>query len=389
MKYYLLIALMFASVVSFAQYESVQYNYEKNWFNESRPLPAESDWMLTGAVSKQTKLVEVSIYLTSDIKKDDVYVADWKIPFDKTSSNFSIPINYKLRGNERYSFTISYFRNCEINEKITLQKTLIDIIGTYISQILLVDNNQIYLSKSPKTARNELDKIVIEGLTYYRSKSSSEFEGFSDLVLDKLNYINKLKLKNARLRIIKNRDDENSNIKVKFIDKQLYELKVLCAKELSQYLSHDMYVLFDKRVVLDYLTTKVKNVIPINLGYLGVYNSGSISSLSYGSAPYAGISFPLGKSAFSNAFWSNTSLSAGVILNNFKFSENKTTTGPLIGLPSYIGIGYKTFYLLRLNAGIVFLQNEVQSQSNLNFSNIYVRPYIGLSLEFNLWIGIN
>lgn len=99
--------------------------------------------------------------------------------------------------------------------------------------------------------------------------------------------------------------------------------------------------------------------LPVNIGYAGIYESGNLKNLSYGTAPFAGMSFPLGKKQFSSLFWSNTSLSIGVMLTKITMSSDTEYSGALFGVPLYAALGYKVLNVLRINAGFTLLQKEI------------------------------
>lgn len=370
----------------FAQYKTVTYNDAKNWFNESQPLPAEDNWMLYGVLPVNAQMTTLEIYKTANTEKGLLYTSEWKMPLEAATGQFVMPVNFNLRGNDEYTFVISYFRKVTYNEKLKLQELLNDGIDAYISQSVSATNNNVSLRKHPKLIVQDLNQLIKDGIKLYNSANGVDFSGFSLLVLDKLKQIDELKLKKAKFNVIKQKEESKRNVKIEYFEKNITELKNLCKKELAQFLGSDLLVLSDRRVIPDYPTEKVKNILPINIGYAGVYDKGSVDNLSYGTSPYAGISFPLGNKAFSSKFWSNTSISAGVMFNKLDFEDDKNVSGPLIDRPIVVGLGYKTFYFLRLNAGTAILQTEKANGSD--FSKVFLRPYVGLSIEINLWLGL-
>lgn len=374
------------TTVLYSQHKSVTYSDTKNWFNEGQPLPAESNWMLYGTLPSNGQMTTLEIFKTENTDKNLLYASEWKMPLDAVVRQFVMPVNYNLRGNDEYTFAISYYRKVTFKEKVKLQELVNDGIDAYIGQSVTASNKNVSLRKHPKLIVQDLNQLVSDGVMLYKSANGIDFGGFSILVLDKIKQIDELKLKKARFNILNKEDDNKRNVRIEYFEKNLTELKNLCKKEIAQYLGSDLLVLSDRRVISNYPTEKVKNIIPLNIGYAGVYNSGSVSNLSYGTAPYAGISFPLGNKAFASKFWSNTSISAGVMLTKLDFDTEKNVGGPLIDRPIVVGLGYKTFYFLRLNAGAAILQSDKNDGSDL--SAIFVRPYVGLSIEINLWLGL-
>jgi len=384
---YLLFPLLLSPPLQ-AQYQTVNYQYERNWFNENQPLPAEYFWMLNGDVPSGIEMVELTIYRSANFDKQPLFVTAWKKVQDKPAATYSMPVNYKLQGNAKYSFTINYFRAVGKGEKLRLANEIFTSLDAYINQQVIVNKNSVELRKHPKLILSDLDQLVKEASTLYRSKTYQDYEGFSNLVLDKIYQIDQLQLKKAKFSFIKSEDETDREMQIKFFKQQLEELKVIARYEVKQYLNTELFVLSDSRKVVDYPTQKTKNIIPINVGYAAVYFDGDLDDISYDAGPFVGLSFPLGKSALSSKFWSKSSISTGVFVNNMEFENGTEYTGPLISRPFYLGLGYKTFYLLRINAGATFLQEKDQATGTFSFNKVKVKPYIGLGLEINLWMGL-
>ena len=134
------------------------------------------------------------------------------------------------------------------------------------------------------------------------------------------------------------------------------------------------------------MTEKTMNTLSLNLGYAGIYNNNNNGNFNYYSGPFLGLSLPLGNNKLNTNFWSKTSLSAGVFLQNFKPNNNLIVSGPLVKRPIYFGAGYKVFKFLRIQAGTTILEDQNQLT---NTRLIYFKPYVGLSIELNLWLGIS
>jgi len=165
------------------------------------------------------------------------------------------------------------------------------------------------------------------------------------------------------------------------------DLKKLIDAELIAYLNTISYLTAEVKKIESYATEKGQFILPVNVGYGAIYNSGGFDSLSYGQSPYVGLSFPLGNSAFKSNILSNSSISFGAYLNNFNDENGEEITGPFIGRPIFLGVGTRAFKLLRINAGVTALQKDA-SDSNFDVSQIYLRPSININFELGLWIGL-
>ncbi len=128
------------------------------------------------------------------------------------------------------------------------------------------------------------------------------------------------------------------------------------------------------------------NFLSINAGYGAVYNSGTYKSLNYSSGAFVGLSFPLANYATNNSFVSKTSFSAGLFLKDFKGGADTTITGPLVNKPLYVALGYRFLNFVKISAGTGIVQ-EKYNLSNTS-SNIKFKPFIGLGIELDLWLGL-
>ncbi len=372
-----------------AQFQSVVFNYEKSYFNENMPLPAEEIFMISGNVRPGTDMVEVSIHNTGNKwDEQELYKSVWKRPFVSKANVFTLPMNYELRGNRKYNFRFSYFENIQPREREELQQRLFDALDAYVDESVDVNGNKMRLNKSDKSVMSDLNSIVKQGLSKYRNRSDIQFDGFSDIVAAKLHQLSDKNLRNAA-KYVDTKDIDKKAAKYYYLKVLMDDLKKMIHLEVTQILNTDLLVVRDSKIVTDYPTEKTPNVLSLNAGYGGVYLSGDVDNLEYRSAPYAGISFPLGHKAFSNKFWTNTSVSFGLFLTDLEESGSKDISGPLFNRPSYAALGYKVFNFVRINGGATFLQSPAVKTSNSSelFNEVYVRPFIGISAEFNLWLG--
>ncbi len=383
----LLTALLFFTCALSAQYNTVVYNYEKNVFNQGAELPAETNWMLNAAIQENIDFVSLDIYRPGNRKKP-LYTADWKRTFGNSGTSFDLPVNYKLRSGDNYDFILTTFRKADGEEKQNLQKSINSLLDSYVDAVITAEKKRLSISKPAGAIINDLNDIVHESLGFYRNNLRFEFPGFSDIVKLKINQLRDLKLKNGIVNVNKEKFEKKNEARQVYAQQLKDELKTTLHTELEQMLNLNMVVLNDIYEVRDYAVEKKKNVISLNAGYGGVYFDGGLDNLSYDAGPYVGVSLPFGRSAFSSPFWANSSLNFGVFLRNFEDENGNTVTGPILGRPYYAGLGYKVFQFIRLNAGATLLEEKKQDQFDVNLSEIKVRPFIGISAEINLWVGL-
>jgi hypothetical protein len=381
--------LLFVALTVSAQNRTLQYDYSNNRFGHNQPLPAEESWTVSGQLPEGINLVEVSLYQSTDLTKSPIYSSEYRLPDGYESDQFTIPMNRSLRGNEEYTVTISYFKRAPDSEVERLREMVSNSLRSYIELSSVADRNDINLTKHPELMIQDMNQIVSDGLSLYRSRVGNEFPGFSQIVYDKLEQIDDLTLRKAKFNVFSSGDDDSEREKrVQYFKSNINELGNLVERETSQYLGYNFFVLDQVRVMKDYRTEKTRNVIPINIGYAAVINQDNLDDIDgfddsqYGGSVMLGLSVPLGNPYFSNKFWSNSSVSAGVLLQNIDYGSRELT-GPVIDRPLYLAYGYKTAYFIRLNVGAAVL-TEKGGSDKVEFS-----PFIGISAEINLWLGLS
>lgn len=370
-----------------AQYATAVFEYEKSSFNNSQNLPAEENLMISGAASPETVLVEITILDDKSNRKDEpkpLFIATWVRPPYSSIGTFTVPLNYKLRGSSKYDLQIDYYRRITDMERENLRQDLYNNLFAYTEQSFTVERKRARVIGGTAQLVRNLDEIARKGLSLYRNRSQLQFEGFSDLVVSKIDQINKANLKKGKFIFSK---EKNKDARADYRVKLLTELKQLLASELGQVLNVDLLVLQDRKFMDDYPTEKTRTEIPLNIGYGGVHLTGTNSeNSSFGTSPYAGLSLPLGKKGFAGEFWSRSSISAGFFFNNFEDDLGQEITGPIFKRPTYIGLGYRVFRFIRFNAGATFLEDSSRGSSLAD--QVYIRPFVGFSAEFRFWIDL-
>lgn len=385
-KFTLFVIALFTISLAQAQYKPVIFDYNKSLFDEGNPLPAETFFMLQGEVPADVDLVS-AILLAKD-GKELLYKGVWKRAAGDKGNTFQIPVSYRLRSNDEYSFRINYFKEVDQESSNKFQKQLYGYLDGYIDQTIQIEKNRIRLNEPVSRIMDNLNDIVNRSSAYYDNKSNITFQGFSDLVKKSLQNIRNTPLSEGRFTVFKRKDDSNRDVKIKYAQDQITELKELVKSEVNTLTSTDLLTVYDSKYISKYATEKVNKPLTVNVGYGATYLSGDINSFSYDSAPYVGIAFPLGNGAFNSKIISRTTVSAGVFLGNFRNAEDQRITGPVVGLPIYAALGYPIFEFVRLNAGATLLQNSAAAPDGLNFQQVTVRPFVGISADINLWIGL-
>ncbi len=377
------VAAILVHSISMAQYKSVEFGYEKSTFNNGQPLPAESYFELRGDISSDVTMVEIHIYSENGYPdRKPLYKKRWQRPHSNLSERFALPLNYNLRGNSEYDIALLYFKKASPTEVENFKNELYATLDAYIDQTLTFDKKGINLIKDTRSILEDMNQIVRSASTYYRTQIDRSFDGFSDLIKDDIKQIDE----SRQSKFLGRKATETENLARK---KELVQnLKTKVHAEVAYLLNSQLHVLRDLKVVDSYQTEKVKTIFTLHGGYGGAYFNSNQKNDLFASGFMAGLTLPLGKKQFSSPFWSNTSVMLGVYFGDFQLNDNITATGPLLKTPYYVGLGYKFYRFLRVSAGATLLENDGEINGQAVSSDIYVRPYISLTVDINLWIGL-
>lgn len=364
-----------------AQIKSVELDVVKNQINSGLPLPSEELFYISGILPEGVKLVELTLF-KSNKDKSTGRSYSWRAPYQFESNRYEIFVAEPLRSNEPYTLSFNFFKQADNEEMEAIMNAIHANLEAHIKANYQVDRSNINSLVSDRVLLNQLNQIVVQGIENYAHTLGQDFRGFSDLVKIKVDQTKKFRLRKARFNII-NRN-EKDNDRAVYANQLINELINLTKAEVAQYLRANMLMLVDIREMISYPTEKKPFYLPLNVGYSGTYFSGNFNNLDYDTAPFVGLSFPLGNRKFTKLL-GNASFSTGVILTNLQNDQNQEISGPLIGRPIYAGLGYTMFRILRFNAGAVLTSSEL----NDNSENLSFYPFVGFSLEFNLWVGFN
>lgn len=379
----LYLSICLIPVLGHSQIKTVEYSAAKNQLNAGLPLPSEESFIIQGRIPSSVQLVTIEIF-RSRKSVNDGYSYKWKTPYLQESELFELFITNPLRSNENYSINLRYYERASSEDMKDLRDAILSNLEAYIRANYEVSRRGLQTMSSQRVMINQLNEILYQGTFNYTHPLDQEFIGFSDVVRQKIEQTHNHRLRNAKFNILRKNDDDSKNEAI-YANHLIDDLVALTQAEADQYLRANLLMLVEITNIDNFPTEKRPNYLPINVGYAGAYFGGDFNNFDYGTSPYVGIALPLGRRAFTK-FLGNASLSTGIFTNNMANSDGVSISGPLIGRPSYIGLGYSMFRIMRFNAGAVLTSSEV---NNSTLENITLYPFIGFSLEFNLWLGLN
>lgn len=373
--------VFFGINTSKAQIKTVSYNVVNNEINSNNPLPSEEPFFIRGILPKDIQMVSVVMNRSGkNPNRADEY--SWKRAFDFEVSQYEIFVSNPLRSNEQYDLEMFFYKRAEKEQMQSIKASINKNLESYIRANLEVTGSGIKTNSSNQVLITQMNQIVEDALEDYRHFLGRDFKGFSEIVRQKLEQKDRLKLNKARFNIIgRNKQD---NDKATYAAQYISELVEVVQNESDQYLDNSLLSLVDIRTVSNYPTERKPGTLPLNFGYGTIPIKRSLASTEYLHGPYAGLSLPLGNKTFAK-FLGNASFSTGVFIQNFESSQGDQIEGQIIGLPIYAGLGYKVFRVFRFNVGAVSLNMD----NGAGVSQHHIQPFAGISLEFNIWMGLN
>ncbi|WP_114751097.1 hypothetical protein [Pleomorphovibrio marinus] len=377
----LLIILVLLNFSLYAQIKSVSYIPERNQLNGGLALPSEERFTIRGSIPEEVRMVTVDIHRARRSPASAVTYS-WRAPYRMETNQFEIYISDPLRSNEPYTLKFRYYERAGSADLQGLREAISNNLSAYIRANYEVSRRGLQSLAAKQVMYTQLNEIVEQGIGNYAHPFDQAFPGFSDVVRQKIDQTHSLRLRNARFNILR-KDDELSDDRAIYAEQLINELIDLTQSEVEQYLRGNLLLLVDIREVENYPSEKRPFYLPLNVGYGGTYFSGDFNNLDYGTAPFIGVAMPLGRRAFTK-FLGNASLNTGVMLTNMENNDGIRISGPIVGRPLYFGLGYTMLRILKFNAGAALTSSEV----NGNLENVTIYPFIGFSLEFNLWLGL-
>lgn len=356
---------------TYAQYESVLFDEEQLTFNQGEPLPADQYFIITGFVEPEVEMIRFRIEKPIANQTNDpmLYENFWKRSGNNQNPVFEIPVNYALKGSNRYDISFQYYskidstNTADINEKVNKQ------VEEYIKSKLKLSNRKIKLSIPYKEFLLGLENIILNSTNDLHNKVDYNFAGFSSELKEKLKKIGKSKIKGETVK------------------EEFAMVNELIFRDINEFVNSNLIKLDYEHKVKRYAVQKTRNILAINFGYGGTISE-QFTRFQQSVNPFIGLSFPLSNKQYSNAFVRNSAISLGISLRNYEDKNGNEVTGPIIKRPIYFAIGYKLLRVVRLNAGIHFL-SVVEDGVAAPIGDLQIIPFFGISAELDVWVGVS
>ncbi|WP_375583279.1 hypothetical protein [Cyclobacterium xiamenense] len=184
-----------------AQYESVVFSAEKNQLNAGLPLPSETPFYLEGSLPEGVKRVEVKVFKSKKTENQaDFYY--WKAPYLRSPTTDELFVAYPLRSSENYTLKFYFYSASDKEETRSLQEALHENLESYIQASILAGKRGTETLSRPAAMLDHLNEIVWQGLKNFQHPLDQEFEGFSDVVKQKITQLDRVKLKQAEFNLL-------------------------------------------------------------------------------------------------------------------------------------------------------------------------------------------
>lgn len=371
-----------------AQKQLVLLDPQQRAINQGEPLPPQTYFTIQVPVDMQTGIITINLFKgnkTSDLIQQN----SWSRPVNFKGNIAEVPVNVKLRNNSQYGFEVLMYSMLSDTERTSLKEIVHQNLTNYLDATIEVTGKKISMEGNPDKVINNLNAIVKRSLTWYNNVQLREFEGFSDVVKFKVRQLQEAKLADARYNLLKSKTDtllSTDDMQAAYAKQLTGELQGIVVNEIDNYLNLDFVKLSDSFIIRNSVTERSQSVLPLFIGYGGVYLSGTIDDLEYDSQPYAGFSFPLGRG--NEVHYGRTSFILGIFLKDFKDGQGNTISGPVINKPIFTGLGFRIYDFINLNAGVVATSTTRQTITNIKTEEVKLRPFVGLNAQFNLWLGL-
>ena len=361
---------------------------QKRKINQGSPLPVQTPFTIQVPAGKNIGIIKINVFRGSR-SDNTIEQTSWTRPVLFAGDFAELPVDIRLHSNTRYGFDVKMYALLSDSEKMVLKEIIHRNLSSYLNAAIEAGSKSFTLLKAPAQIVQDLNSIVKRNLSYYQNTQQRGFEGFSDIITLKLQQTGKIKFSDADYNVRKPGQDtvlQENDIKALYAKQVSSELQEAVFTETDNYLSLDFVKPYDAFVITNRETEKSQTVLPIFVGYGGVYLSGDINNIDYDSQPYAGLSFPIGRG--NEAHFGRTSFVVGMFLRNLKDGEGRTITGPIVNRPLFAGLGFRIYDFINLNAGLAATSTQKQTISNFKTENVQLKPFIGLNAQFNLWLGL-
>lgn len=128
---------------------------------------------------------------------------------------------------------INYYEPANSGQMDQFQELVSSYLNLYIDQCTVLKGEDVQLKKSKKETLRELNQIVSGVLDFYEYQQLKDFKGFSKLVENKLDGIDKLDFSKTSFAAGASSDEDKKRMQQYYLQKELSDLKLLLNLEIG------------------------------------------------------------------------------------------------------------------------------------------------------------
>ena len=367
-----------------AQERIVKIDFESGSFYNNPKIPFDNSFVIMGETGKEIEFVKANI--SYEGKNYILHSFVWNRIEQNKSETFSIVVPPVLRSNTKYDFEIITYRLITPSQKENLLKDIEDRVRFFLMNNIYFDGKNVVVNK-PKDVYNKLNQIIKESFEHFESKNFIPIQAPSSLVLEELKKQSDFRFDRFFKRTTRIERDDIAN---EFISDKVEHLVALISSELIPFINSQLVQHHRQVVVKSVETDKEPFTLPVNIGMYAwdkrvSINNTSVHNINF--TPGVGLTIPFNnKSRLSSKtrIFDSFGFSAGVLLKPVVDDNGIEYLAPGVNLPTYTGLGFRVFKVVRFNAGVLVLGEK----GNQGFDNLSIIPTAGLALELDLWMGI-
>ena len=367
-----------------AQERIVKIDFESGSFYNNPKIPFDNSFVIMGETGKEIEFVKANI--SYEGKNYILHSFVWNRIEQNKSETFSIVVPPVLRSNTKYDFEIITYRLITSSQKENLLKDIEDRVRFFLMNNIYFDGKNVVVNK-PKDVYNKLNQIIKESFEHFESKNFIPIQAPSSLVLEELKKQSDFRFDRFFKRTTRIERDDIAN---EFISDKVEHLVALISSELIPFINSQLVQHHRQVVVKSVETDKEPFTLPVNIGMYAwdkrvSINNTSVHNINF--TPGVGLTIPFNnKSRLSSKtrIFDSFGFSAGVLLKPVVDDNGIEYLAPGVNLPTYTGLGFRVFKVVRFNAGVLVLGEK----GNQGFDNLSIIPTAGLALELDLWMGI-
>lgn len=262
-------------------------DFEKQLFDEGKPLPGDVPLVIRGNVSGKVSMVKLTLLKKPEKTVKPLYSARWVRPDDFVGNAFILPVNFRLHSGGAYTFVFEKYRLMSEAERQELNDILKTSAETYIFSSVEKINDRYYFKQSPLAPYHVLNAILEKGLANFENKIYERPESFSAIVE---NLLLMLTQTNVRKKSAPAAETYGESLLLELIRQVFNEIDLIT----NAYI----YVLDERIVLSDVSTEKDPYLFAVNVGYAGAYYQGKKDKAEFLSGPYAGPQLCPGQARF-------------------------------------------------------------------------------------------